>query len=156
MRLGRIAYRDKWAVLAITDGNDCQVLEFLGVLDAKPAKKLRTLIDTTLRQFVPEHGPPLHNEHQAKHLDGDVYEFKRGPKTGPKVRITFFMPKAPRRTVVCVEAFKKRGEDLGKQIKRAQEAYYDYELAYPAITVVDLLECDRDDGNREEWSIEEV
>lgn len=101
--------RGSWTVLALLDGrHDCQVLKFL--LNEEPVD-LGTRMLAQIEQSVRDSGPPKHNEELSKHLEGKVYEFRKGPKKGKKLRVVwFYSPPPNQRTVVCVEAFHKREE----------------------------------------------
>ena len=101
MKLVQIA-RLAWQVLAICDDRgDCQVLDFLEDMDSE---SLSTRMHSLLAGNVSQNGPPK-NENISKHLNDGIHEFKRGPKTGKKLRVLWFYDK--NRVVVCTNAFTK-------------------------------------------------
>ncbi|MCH9003846.1 MAG: type II toxin-antitoxin system RelE/ParE family toxin [Proteobacteria bacterium] len=93
----------------------------------KQEKGLANKMFALLKQWVPGRmqGPQTHNENISKHLSGKVYEFKKGQKKGPKIRVLWFY--GNRRQVICTACFLKtnkvpqslidKAEDLSVQFK---------------------------------------
>ena len=105
MRLVRIA-KNQWDVLAACDeALACQVLDFLAnAASEADARKMFVLLEDR----VAGHGPPSNNENMSKYLRDDIFEFKRGPKRGPKLRVLWFYGgSGRRRTVICSIALLK-------------------------------------------------
>ncbi len=122
MKLLQIAKR-LWTVWAYCDDRDsCQVFDFIWGLDRPHRNKLLSL----LQEYVPRHGPPRHNKQQAKHLDGHIWEFRKGPRRGAKYRILFFTDE--RNIVVCTNAFVKRSTTPPGEIQKAQTIYDQYKI----------------------------
>ncbi|MGI8739491.1 MAG: type II toxin-antitoxin system RelE/ParE family toxin [Gammaproteobacteria bacterium] len=91
-------------------------------LDQRQARKLLYFLD----RVIPEHGPRKHNDQQYKHLEGDVYEIKAGPKRGAEVRILCFEGK---RAVICTEGITKRDKTPSSSIERSQTLCDTYKQA---------------------------
>lgn len=129
-----VVARGTWTVLALLDGRShCQVLDFLET--AEPIE-LGTRMLAVLEQSVRDSGPPKHNDEISKHLDGQVFEFRRGPKKGKKLRVVWFYGKPPdQRTVVCVEAFHKRENTPKGVIDRTEEIANQYSAAQKGRTL---------------------
>lgn len=115
MKLLKIRQR-AWCVMMVYDQhNKCQVLDYLSNIDERQARKMLYL----LREYAPTEGPPTHNSQRAEHLEGDVWEFKVGPKRGAKLRVTYFRDQ---RTVICARAFSKSQQKTPRrEITAAQE-----------------------------------
>lgn len=99
-----------WTILAVCDQSDeCLVLSLLEDLanGNRTEQSLATKMFSLLREFVPERttNPRVTNENMSKKLEDDLFEFKRGSKKGPKVRVLYFYESG--RTIVCTHAFLK-------------------------------------------------
>lgn len=96
-----------WTILAYADARDnCHVLDVIHELDDESlAQKMLTLLYDT----VPAYGIKK-NETFSRKLKGykDTYEFKRGPKKGPGIRVLYFYDG---RVIVCSTAFVKKGNN---------------------------------------------
>lgn len=99
-----------WDVYAICDaGGRCEVLEDL--LDLKAGNRqqagMAMKMLNLLQDWVPHQpqGPRTHNTNISKHLSGNVFEFKRGQKKGPKIRVLYFY--GNRKEVICTKCFLK-------------------------------------------------
>jgi len=108
MRLVRVG-RAVWDVVAITDGKGGSVLTELDDIDPSyyHAETMRVLIE----QYVPRNGPPVHNPLRCRPLGDDIFEFKAGPETGPKLRVLWFYDAGDpieRRRIVCTHSFLKK------------------------------------------------
>lgn len=75
--------------------------------------------------YIPENGPLKSNNEKYKHLDDGIFEIRNTTRFGPKLRVFTFEDE---RTVVCVDAFLKRGEDLKNKIKAAQKIRDQYKV----------------------------
>jgi len=111
MKLSTIG-TDKWAVLAYTKDNlECPLLKFL--LEDVDSKRDKIKMVTLLADYLPTNGPP-HNTNISKHLDGKIFEFKKGPKKGPKIRVFYFYDKG--NMIICTHGIIKRDDDLTNHI----------------------------------------
>ncbi len=124
MKLLQVA-KLEWCVLAVCDHRGkCQVSDFLKHGEKNLTKKMNALLE----QRVANYGPDLHNNDMVKHLDRGIYEFKRGPRTGAKIRVVFFRDDGQKR-VICTEALTKRDENLAPFIKTAKKIQLQYTQA---------------------------
>jgi phage-related protein len=113
-----------WTVLAVcSNRGECQLLEFLGGLDARAwheSKHMLVLIARTA-----EYGPSS-NGQLCSSLGDDIYELR---KSG--LRVLFFYDME--HTIICTHAYKKRGSKLGHGQKSralaARAAYFDAKRA---------------------------
>ena len=124
MRLYRIAKR-RWDVLAVmeNEGDVCQVLDFLE--HNPPHSSAVTSMLALLRENVPSNGVPKNPEVSAS-LDEGLYEFRRQPKRGPKLRVAWFYGHG--QTIVCARSFLKRNKTPPEELSRAramQHLYWD-------------------------------
>jgi mRNA-degrading endonuclease RelE of RelBE toxin-antitoxin system len=93
---------DKWTIYAyVENNNNCPVLELLDDIDERLAAKMSTL----LFDHLPVNGP-VHNETFSKKLSNNTFEFKRGPKRGPGLRVLYFYDE--NNIIVCTSGFIKR------------------------------------------------
>ncbi len=112
----------RWTVLAVCDHrDDCQVLDFLGSHSDTPAARQMLAM---LKEYVPTNGTPKHNQNMSKHLDGNIFEFKKGPKTGKKLRVLYFFDEG--NVVVCTTAFTKGEKTPDGVIDAAENVRTDY------------------------------
>lgn len=135
MKLYRLG-QGTWVVLAACDrkGN-CQVITWLeGVKKRDRDKLLRLIHDWTCKR-----GPPRHNDQKYKHLRGDVWEFKAGPKRGAELRIVCCEFD---RTIVCIEGLVKRDKTPQAVIKRAEQVCtrYKQDAANNDLEIIDAPE----------------
>ena len=84
-----------WEVYAVCDDNgNCAVLDELVRLEGgnKTDKSLAAKMRHLLEQWVPTRmdGPRTHNENISKKLADNIFEFKKGQKKGPKIRVFWF------------------------------------------------------------------
>jgi len=77
-----------------------------------------------LKEYVPTNGPPKQNQNMSKHLNGNIFEFKRGPKAGRKYRVLYFFDE--RNVVVCTTAFTKGEKTPDGVIDAAENIRTDY------------------------------
>ncbi len=110
MKLLEIA-RIEWAVLGVLDHREhCQILEFLDQLDPSYNVVRLAMLDI-LRKKVPQYGPdPLMKTDMAKPLSEGLFEFRKQPRKGPKLRVIWFYGSGrvgQKQRVVCAKAFLK-------------------------------------------------
>jgi phage-related protein len=118
--------------LALT-GGEIPVLEYLRSLDASRQKAVAKML-RQLREYVPEHGPPVHNTQQSNRLGDGIFELKVGD-----LRALYFYDEG--RAIVCTHAFaKKRRKTPPREIHRAKEMRQSYFAAKKRheLTVVSL------------------
>lgn len=109
MKLVRIK-RVVWDVLAIADRRERTVWDELREDPHPHARKMRALI-----QNIALHGPP-HDQRKSKKLRDDIFEFRTGPKKGPKLRVFYFYDAG--KMVICTHSVWKR-EAVPEEIDRA-------------------------------------
>lgn len=124
MRLLRIS-RIKWEVLAILVGDSCPLLDTLSGIDG--SVRAVEQMYTMLLEDVPARGPRRDNDHFCSPLGDGLFQFKRGPKKGQKLRVPFFY--APGRRVVCTEAAMKTNVLRGAVIDRAHSHHLAFKTA---------------------------
>lgn len=113
-----------WEVFAVcdSDGNS-QVMDALVTLQngtkaqASLSKKMRQLLE----QWIPNQpqGPRTHNTNISKKLTDNIFEFKKGAKKGPKIRVLWFYGEGKR--VMCTFCFLKTNEIKKKDLDDAEE-----------------------------------
>jgi hypothetical protein len=81
-------------------------------------------LNTALRDWTPQHGPPFEVEEQAKRLRDGICEFRAREKRQKKLpRILFFEDGMK---VICTNAFLKQGSTPDDEIHRAIEMRDEY------------------------------
>lgn len=122
MRLVRKG-RAVWEVLAIEDHRGSSVWTWLQAeADSgnRHAQSMRVLI-----RHVLSNGPP-ESPFLCDSLRDKIYEFKRGPKRGRKLRVLFFYDEG--RVIVCTHAFWKDQRTAPNEINKAvamRRGYFD-------------------------------
>ena len=108
-----------YKILAIGEGNDCQVEVFLKELEEenpKESAKINARLD-----YVKDHGPPSNIQQCRPLKKWGGFEFKAG-----SVRITFFWDKG--RMIICSMGFLKDGKKTFKpyleKLKSDRQAYF--------------------------------
>jgi hypothetical protein len=102
---------------------ECQVERFLLAHRSSYPKAVRDL-NTMLRDYTPQHGPPFEVEERAKRLRGDICEFRAREKRRKGVpRILFFEDGT---TVICRTAFLKSSSTPDPEIDQAIEIREEY------------------------------
>lgn len=128
MRLLRLR-RAEWDVLAVQsdDGKVCETLDFLlGKREGQQA--VRNGLYSFLRETVPYYGPQDDNPELCFRLhpyEDGVWEFRKQPRRGPKVRVLFFRDG---KRIVCVNGFLKTSITPPRKVEEAAEArrrYFD-------------------------------
>lgn len=142
MRLLRLGvYR--WEVLAIVaeDGESCAVLDFL--LEPREGQQaMRRAMYSFLKETVTRHGPQEQNTEVCLRLrphDLDLYEFRKQPKRGQKIRVLWFYDEEGCR-IVCVNGFLKTDKTPPKKVREAIEERERYfrDKAYGDLIVEDF------------------
>lgn len=129
--------KDKWTVLAYAkDKRDCPVLEFL--LDRSVYKNDKTKMITLLSDKVPIRGPSK-SENFSKHLEGNIFEFKRGPRRGLKIRVLYFY--GQNRLIICTHAFMKSNKTPQNLIENAEKIRTEY-LRDKKLNQIKILEME--------------
>ena len=125
-----------WDVLAIVNHrNQCMVLDDLRAMDRSiPAVQA---MNALLKDYVPTHGPPLDNRNYCSPLGDGIFQLKRGPKKGKKLRVPFFY--RPGKRVVCTEAALKTDKLPRAVINRAHALRNDY-LTDEANNAIEIVE----------------
>ena len=119
MRLVRLA-RARWDVLATLtdDGEFCDVLDFL--LEKRYGQQaMRRSLFAFLRESVPLHGPQEDNLELCQRMrpfEDGLYEFRKQPSRGQKVRVLFFKDG---HRVICVNGFLKTDETPRRKLSEA-------------------------------------
>jgi Phage derived protein Gp49-like (DUF891) len=92
----------------------------------KPDKEQRTAkrMVALLMEDLPANGP---RGNLSKHLDEHILEFRRGPKHGKQLRVTYFYGSG-RRVIVCARWFFKREKTPPGEIHKAIELRDEYLL----------------------------
>ena len=140
MLLYRISH-GLWEVFAVcdSDGNS-QVMDTLVTLQngTKAQASLAVKMRQLLEKWVPSQpqGPQTHNTNISKKLTDNIFEFKKGAKKGPKIRVLWFYGDGKR--VVCTICFLKTNEIKQKDLDDAEDIRKEYykDLAAGNITEV--------------------
>jgi phage-related protein len=93
-----------------------------------------------LREYIPDHGPPK-NPEQSAPLGDDLYELRRQPKKGPKLRVIYFYDATLRRVIVVTHGFfKDQPQTPDEEIEYAKDLRAKYHAAAERedLDVVDL------------------
>lgn len=113
-----------WDVYAVADADgNCQVMAALVELqngsraEASLGTKMRQLLENWLPSRV--NGPQTHNLNIAKKLTENIYEFKKGAKKGPKIRVLWFYGNG--KQVICTLCFLKTNKVERKDLKNAED-----------------------------------
>jgi len=129
MRLRRLG-QGQWEVTAVLEPTgDCQVLDVL-LGDKRGEKVLQALLES-----VPMYGMRFDNSDICKLLKPTslgIWEFRRQPVRGPKLRITFFRDD---RRIVLLRAFWKRDELPRTEVTKADDLKGEYFSAKKAGTL---------------------
>lgn len=107
-----------WSVYAVCEDEDtCNVMDTLESLGTgnKDQKSLAKKMLHLLREWISAQpqGPQTSNENISEHLSGDVYEFKKGKKRGPKIRVLYFYGDG--KEVICSVCVVKKEEKIDKK-----------------------------------------
>ena len=136
---------EHWTVYGLCDEQRCcrivQEFSKLGDIDSQQAMKMMRLLRG---QAVNGNlGPQDLSCYASVHLDDDIYEFKRGPKTGGGIRVLFFYPKDRPKSVICTHSFIKRSQKTprGKidTAKACRSTYYTATEAGRVIVLKSLI-----------------
>jgi len=128
MRLLRLG-RSKWEVLATLSeqGERCEVLDFL--LGKREGQQgVRTGMYSFLRETVPRYGIQEDNTElclRMRPYEDGLYEFRKQPRTGPKVRVIFFTDGD---RIICVDGFLKTDATPQRKLDEAaaiRRRYFD-------------------------------
>jgi phage-related protein len=133
----------RWEVVAILadDEKTCEALDFLlGKRLGQPAS--RRAMFSFLKEVVTRHGPPEANPEtclRLKPYERHLYEFRKQPQRGPKVRVVWFYDREEKR-VVCVNGFLKTNETPERKLEEAEAARARYfaDKAKDKLVVLDL------------------
>lgn len=106
---GRLTSAAKFRVWMPGTADSCSILEAL--LDAPDGRKMLRLFDEVVMT-----GLPKDNIEKCRHLEGPVFELKRGPKRGPKLRVFGFRDKE--RIVLPEINLKKRDDNPAPYIRK--------------------------------------
>jgi hypothetical protein len=102
---------------------ECQVEQFLLAHRSSYPKAMRDL-NSMLRDYTPQHGPPFEVEERAKRLRDDICEFRAREKRRERVpRVLFFEDGM---SVICTTAFLKRSSTPDFEIDQAIEIRSEY------------------------------
>jgi hypothetical protein len=119
MRLVRLA-RARWDVLAMLaeDGEFCDVLDFL--LEKRYGQQAtRRSLFAFLRESVPFYGPREDNPELCQRMrpfEDGLYEFRKQPSRGQKVRVLFFKDG---HRIICVNGFLKTDATPQRKLSEA-------------------------------------
>ena len=112
-----------YAVCGFPSEEECEVELFL-LQHWDFYKKAMRDLNTALRRWTPQHGPPYGVEERAKRLRDDICEFRAREKRQPKLpRILFFEDDM---RIICTSAFLKQGSTPDHEIDRAIEIRQKY------------------------------
>jgi hypothetical protein len=112
-----------YAVCGFPSEEECEVEQFLLEHWDSYGKAMRDL-NTALRRWTPQHGPPYGVEERAKRLRDDICEFRaRERRVRELPRILFFEDGM---RVICTSAFFKHGSTPDHEIDRAVEIRREY------------------------------
>lgn len=113
-----------WEVRAVCDDSGaCFVLEFLESGDATTEAHRKWLLNQ-LREYIPQQGPPR-NALLTKPLGDGLFELRKQPRKGPKLRVLFFHDRD--RVVVCTHGFLKgQAQTPIEEIDRARALQAEY------------------------------
>jgi hypothetical protein len=119
-----------WHVFAVVDETGCcNVLDVLMSLDEgnRDEQGLASKMRALLEDWIPNqpNGPQTHNENISKLLRDKIYEFKRGQKKGPKIRVLWFY--GDRRQVICTSCFLKTDKVPQNLIDNAMDLKTEFE-----------------------------
>jgi len=142
VRLLRLC-RAAWDVLALLteDGETCAVLDFLlGKREGQQA--VRRGLYSFLKETVPHYGPQEDNVElccRMRPYEDGVFEFRKQPRRGPKVRVLFFMDE---KRIICANGFLKTDMTPPHKLKEAAEARRRYfaDLRRGRVTITTLGE----------------
>lgn len=119
MKLVRLA-RARWDVLATLtdDGEYCDVLDFL--LEKRYGQQAtRRSLFAFLRESVPLYGPQEDNPELCQRMrpfEDGLYEFRKQPSKGQKVRVLFFKDG---HRIICVNGFLKTDATPQRKLSEA-------------------------------------
>jgi hypothetical protein len=138
MRLREVAsYRYQvYAVCGSPTEMDCEVEQFLLQYSQSYPKAMRNL-NTILRSWTPQHGPPYEVEERAKRLRGDICEFRAEERRQKKVPRILFFEDGMR--IICTNAFLKKGSTPDHEIDRAVEIRREYFRQNPLDDLTNIL-----------------
>ena len=127
MRLEQIA-KNIWEVLAVLDAEDRCVLNELQNQEPNQQRECDKMLGLILRD-VPDNGPRVHNKNFCSPLGDNTFKFKKGPKTGQKLRVAWFYDDgepAVRRRIICTESYWKGADTPPAVIDRAERLRLEY------------------------------
>ncbi|HEX6899132.1 MAG TPA: type II toxin-antitoxin system RelE/ParE family toxin [Thermoanaerobaculia bacterium] len=111
-----------YAVCGFPGEEECEVEKFLQEHQDSYPKAMKDL-NTALRNWTPQHGPPFVDE-RAKRLRDGICEFRAREKRQKKLpRILFFEDSM---RIICTNTFFKEGSTPDHEIERAIEIRTDY------------------------------
>jgi phage-related protein len=99
-----------------TSGN-CLVLDVLTTGEQATNAHRKGMLGL-LREHVPQYGVPKWPK--TRPLGDGLYEFRKQPKRGPKLRVAFFYDRLDGAIIVCTHAFWKDQPSAPAEIERAQ------------------------------------
>lgn len=110
VRIAAVGSGEYWTTYGLCDEQGhCRIIqefcELRGV-DARQAKKMMKLLKG--RAVAGNLGPLDLPDYMSEHLEDDIFQFKRGPKTGGGIRVLFFYPSNRQKSVICTHSFIKR------------------------------------------------
>lgn len=112
-----------WRILAIEDAKGQSAW---AELERSPASDRHAGNMQALLFHVLSNGPPR-DASKSKHLRDKIFEFRRGPKTGPKLRLLWFYDEDERRVIICTHLFRKKKPQVESEIDKAvdlRKAYF--------------------------------
>jgi hypothetical protein len=131
--------RRLWEVRAICEDTTgrAAVLDLLetGSSETQAARRFTLAL---LREHIPNPGPPRGD--MSAPLGDGIFELRRQPKKGPKLRVLYFYDETLRRVVVFTHGFFKDQRRAPEEIQRARElrAKYYAAIAEHRLEIVDL------------------